>query len=43
MATFRIKVMVDTEVEADSMDEAINEFCDEFDVWGEVDCVEIDE
>ena len=43
MAKFRIRIVVDDEIEAETMDEAINDFCESFNAWDEVDCEEIKE
>ena len=43
MALYRMRIMVDTEVEADSMDEAIDSFCEDFNPWDELDCKEIED
>ncbi len=43
MKTFRIKIVVDTTVEAETYEDAVNDFCDSLDLWGEVDCEEIED
>ncbi len=42
MKKFRIKLNIDTDVEAESMEEALDEFYGSFDLWGEIDIEEIE-
>ena len=43
MKKFRIRINVDTEVEAENWQEATEDFIDSFDLWGEIDVEEIED
>ena len=43
MKKFRIIINVDVDVEAETMEEAVDDFIKSFDVWGSSDCVDCEE
>ena len=43
MKKFRIIINVDVDVEAETMEEAVDDFIKSFDFWGSIDCVDCEE